>query len=120
MKKVYVAGAYSANNVCGVLKNMRKGMRLATEVLLAGYAPYVPWFDYHFELQCREGEEIPLQTYYDYSIEWLKVSDAVLLVPGWEESNGTIEEIKKARELGIPVYDSLDKLGQELSGAQGF
>ena len=40
MKRIYIAGAYSANNVLTVLDNMREGMRLATKVLLLGYAPF--------------------------------------------------------------------------------
>ena len=35
---------------------------------------------------------------------WLEVSDAVVLVPGWEQSNGTKKEIEVAEKLGIPVY----------------
>jgi len=69
MKKVYVAGAFSGDNVLTILDNMRKGMRLATEVLLAGFAPFVPWFDYHFQLNLREGETLKVEDYYNYSME---------------------------------------------------
>ena len=114
MKRVYVAGAYSATNVIDVLDNMRKGMRLSTEVMLAGFAPFCPWLDYHFQLQLREGEALSVNDYYQYSLTWLEVSDAVLLVPGWEHSKGTIEEIKVAKSLNIPVYYTLVKLKKEL------
>ena len=114
MKRVYVAGAYSATNVITVLDNMRKGMRLSTEVMLAGYAPFCPWLDYHFQLMLRDDENLTVQSYYDYSMAWLEVSDAVLLVPGWEHSKGTIEEIKVAKSLNIPVYYTLVKLRKEL------
>ena len=107
MKRVYVAGAYSAGNVIDVLDNMRKGMRLSTEVMLAGFAPFCPWLDYHFQLMLRDDENLTVQNYYDYSIAWLDASDAVLLVPGWESSKGTIAEIERAEQLGIPVYTNL-------------
>ena len=109
-KRIYVAGAYSAPNVISVLDNMRRGMRAGLEVLLAGYAPFVPWFDYHFQLQLRDGEELTLEKYYNYSMAWLETSDAILVLPNWEESKGTQAEIKRAKELGIPVFFSLEEL----------
>ena len=109
-KRIYVAGAYSADNITDVLGNMRKGMRLSVDVLLAGYAPFCPWLDYHFSLMLREGEKLSIQDYYDYSMAWLEVSDAILLVPGYNGSKGTQMEIFRAYDLGIPIYASLDTL----------
>lgn len=107
MIRVYVAGAYSAPDVIGVLNNMRKGMQLSMRVLKAGYAPFVPWFDYHFALMGEMG----LQEYRDYSMAWLEVSDAVLIQPeGAEDSEGTRAEIARAEELGIPVFYSMEEL----------
>ena len=68
MKRIYIAGAYSADNVITVLDNMREGMRLATRVFLLGYAPFVPWFDFHFQLMLRENEILTVEDYYRYSI----------------------------------------------------
>jgi len=110
MKRVYVAGSYSSNNVITVLNNMRIGMRLGTQVLLAGYAPFVPWFDYQFQLMLRDGESLTVQDYYDYSTAWLEASDCVLVVPNSENSKGTQAEIERAKELNIPVYYNLDEL----------
>lgn len=110
MRRVYVAGAYSADNVITVLNNMREGMRLSTEVLLAGFAPFSPWLDYHFNLMLRPGESLSVHDYYEYSLAWLEASEAMILVPGWENSKGTQNEIKRAHELGIPVFDNLDEL----------
>lgn len=112
--RVYVAGAYSADNILDIFNNMRKGMRLGLEVLLAGYAPFVPWFDYHFQLMLRETETIPLSTYYEYSLAWLRVSNAVLVVPNSENSIGTQNEIKEAVHLGIPIFYSLDELNKSI------
>jgi len=107
MMRIYVAGAYSANNLISGLDNMRRGIRWGLEVLLAGYAPFVPWFDYHFQLMLRDGESLTVKHYQYYSMAWLVASDAVLVVPGSKNSKGTQEEIKVARSLGIPVYYSL-------------
>ena len=64
MRRVYVAGAYSASNVISVLDNIREGMRLSTQVLLLGYAPFCPWLDHHFQLMLREGEKLSVDDYY--------------------------------------------------------
>lgn len=109
-KRIYVAGAYSADNVLDVLNNIRKGQRIAVEVLLAGFAPFCPWLDHQFQFMLRDNETLTVQNYYDYSMAWLEVSDAVLLVPGWETSKGTRQEIKRADELCIPVFTSPEDL----------
>lgn len=111
MKRIYVAGKYSDDDVMSVFGNMRRGIALSVEVLKAGYAPFTPWLDYHF---CLE-HPFDLQTMYEYSLAWLDVSDAVLVVEeGWAESRGTIKEIDRAKNLHIPVYWSFDKLKQEV------
>lgn len=113
MKCVYVAGPYSSDNVMGVLENMRKGMRMATKVFLAGFAPFCPWIDYHFALMVRGDERLTVDQYYQYSMAWLERSDAVLVLPGSERSRGTQAELQRARELGIPIYHTLDDLIRE-------
>jgi len=41
----------------------------------------------------------------------------VLTIPGWEESLGVIDELKYARELGIPsFYISLDEIKDSVNG----
>lgn len=54
--------------------------------------------------------------FYNYSMEWLKVSDAVFVVPNamdlkdWQDSKGTLAEIAEAEKLGIPVFYSFNEL----------
>ena len=114
MKRVYVAGPYSADNIIDVFENMRKGMRAGLEVFLAGYAPWVPWHDFHHQLVLRDDESIPVQYYYEMSMAWLEVSDAVLVLPGWEGSRGTRAEIKRAEELKIPIFFTFQALKEEM------
>jgi len=111
--KVYVAGSYNADNIVKALDNMRIGMRVCTELLLEGYVPFVPWFDFHFQFMLREGETLTIQHYYDYCIEWLKVSDVMLVLPNSENSKGTQKEIQIARECSIPIFYSKEELKGE-------
>jgi hypothetical protein len=107
MLRVYVAGAYSSDNVIGVLRNMRNGLALAVGVMRAGFAPFAPWLDFQYGLI----GEFTVKEYQAASIAWLEVCDAMIVQPvGAETSNGTIREIARAQELGIPVFYSLDTL----------
>lgn len=107
MKRIYVAGPYSDNNVISVLDNIREGMRISTQILLLGFAPFCPWLDFHFQLMLRNGEMLTVSDYYNYSLAWLEVSDAMLVISGWEKSKGTAAEIDFAREKGIPIFYSI-------------
>ena len=109
-KRVYVAGPYSSNNIIGCLDNIREGLRVSTEVLLNGLTPFCPWQDFHFQLMLRGDERLAVTDYYRYSMAWLDVSDAMLVLPGWETSKGTLTEIERAKELNIPMFFSLDDL----------
>jgi hypothetical protein len=43
-------------------------------------------------------------------MDWLQVSDALLVLPNSEDSKGTQAEVELARELGIPVYYDIVEL----------
>ncbi len=101
MKRVYVAGSYNGPNVIHVLDNMRIGMRAGLEVL---------WFDFHFQLMLRPGESLSIKDYYNYSIAWLRASDAVYVCNYRDDSVGTKAEIQEAKHLNIPLYFTLQDL----------
>jgi len=107
--KVYVAGPMSGNEL-DYLKNIRRGIRASVELLLKGFVPFSPFIDYPFFLALREGEEITAKQIKSYSLEWLEVCDAVLVLEGYEYSEGTQAEIARAVELDIPVFYSMEDL----------
>lgn len=110
MLKIYVAGAYSSDNVLTVFANMRRGIRMATRLFMMGYAPFCPWLDFHFCLSAKEEDHITVNMFYQYSLAWLRASDAVLVLPGFENSKGTLAEIQEALDCNIPVFYSVTKL----------
>lgn len=117
MIKVYVAGAYSDDNVMGVLRNIGRGQYWAGRLFMEGFAPFCPWHDRTYVFD-NFSVEIPVSSFYKYSMEWLKASDVVFVVPNqpglkdWEESKGTVAEISEARKNRIPVVYSLEDLRQ--------
>jgi len=113
MTRIYVAGSYSGDNVITILNNMRMGMRAGTELLLEGFSPFVPWFDYHFQLMLRDNETLDVNKYYNYSIAWLEASDVVYVLPNSEKSAGTQAEIGRAVDLGIPVVRDRKELKEK-------
>lgn len=114
--RVYVAGAISANSCGKVLNNLRKGIQLSSKVFLAGYAPFSPFVDFHFQLVMNDEEvkNITTEDYYAYSIAWLEKADAMILTEGWEKSVGTAKELELAKQLNIPIYYSLDEMLEKL------
>lgn len=109
MIRVYVAGPYSADNVLDVLKNIGRGEKACAELFAKGYAPFCPWHDKSYVIDNPEAD-FKVSQFYAYSLAWLEVSDAVVLLPGWERSKGTIAEVDRAEQLGIPVYYSVAEL----------
>ena len=113
--KVYIAGAYSDTNVLGVLRNIGRGQEIATQVFQIGFAPFCPWLDKEFVVNGWR-HEYSVDAFYKYSIEWLKVSDCMLVVPNvpnmknWEDSFGTKKEIEVAESLNLPVFYSITEM----------
>lgn len=103
MIRVYVAGAYSAYNVIDVLKNIGKGQQKCARLFALGFAPFCPWHDKSFITDNPHGK-FDVEMFYRYSLEWLKVSDCVLVLPGYEQSSGTLKEIEFAENHEIPVF----------------
>ena len=107
IKRVYVAGSYNADNIIKALDNIKRGTYVCVRLLKKGYVPFCPWLDYNFHW----FGDLTIDDYYRYSMGWLEVSDCIYVLKHSEKSNGTQAEIKRAKELGIPVlYEGLDIL----------
>lgn len=113
MKRVYVAGKYSDDNVLSVLGNIGRGIKLCKDLFLMGYAPFCPWLDHQYVLHMTDEERksLTVSMFHDYSLQWLDVSDCVLVIPDRiETSRGVQNEIARAKELNIPVFYSMEEM----------
>lgn len=106
MSRVYIAGPYSCKsldgNVIEILSNMRRGLAISIQVMQAGHAAFIPWLDFQLGLIA----DISMDMFKRNSMEWVKVSDAMLLVEGWEDSAGCRAEVAEASLQGVPVFDA--------------
>jgi hypothetical protein len=109
MMLVYVAGPYSHPTEEGRLANVEGALRAGYEVLRRGHHPIIPHLSHWFDLwhESAFGERMDGEDYMQWDFVMLRRCDALLLLGS---SPGADREVALARELGIPVYTSLNAL----------
>ena len=100
MKVVYVAGPYSAPNSWEREQQIRKAEQLSLQLIDAGAFPICV----HTMARFWFGR-VPEERAIAWGIALLRPSDAVVLVEGWQQSNGTLAEMGEAFKCNIPVYE---------------
>ena len=99
--RVYVAGPYTDGDP---EENTKNAIEAGNQLLELGYIPFIPHLSHYWDKLYPQ----PIQTWYTYDIEWLRLSDAVLRIPG--HSRGASREVELATLLHIPVYFSIEEL----------
>lgn len=101
MKRVYVAGPYTAPRTWQVVQNIRAAEAVALELWRLGFAVFCP----HMNAALLTGAPgIPNNIWLKGDLAWLEVSEALVVLPGFSGSPGTRAEIVRARELNIPIF----------------
>lgn len=99
--RVYVAGPYSADpEACTA-----EAIRVGTELLDRGYAPFVPHLVHYWETLHASR---PYEDWMRLDLAWVRAADVLLRLPG--DSPGADREVEHAHAHGIPVVYSLDEL----------
>jgi len=118
-KRIYVAGPYSCAGRCkplGVdLQYMRQGLKVCAKLMASGYAPFCPWLDYLYHFVAADDLIPSKLDYYDYSMAFLEVCDAVFVIDQRLNSHGVIAEIERAKSLGIPVVRTMSDLEEAVN-----
>lgn len=109
MKVIYIAGPFRAANTWLIESNIRRAETLALKVWALGAAAVCP----HANTRFYQGI-LPDKTWLDGDLEILRRCDAIMLAPRWEKSSGTLAEIELARDIGMPVFETLEKLKEWL------
>jgi hypothetical protein len=105
LKLIYIAGPYRAATPWEVEANVRRAEALALEVWRLNAVPVCP----HTMSRYFYGS-IPEPVALAGCCALLARCDAVIVIPGWEASAGTVKEIDHAGFADIPVFDGLTRL----------
>lgn len=111
MLRLYVAGAYSANNILDILKNIGRGRKACAEFFSLGFAPFCPWHDMDFIIM-NPDHNFNIKQFRDYCLEYLTVSQVMFILPDSQDHEGVQDEIKLAKKLKIPVFETIFNLIQ--------
>lgn len=105
---IYVAGPYRAATRDDIARNIDAARVIGISAAAIGWFPVIPHANTaHMELDLPDlGDEFWLRG----TLAIMERCDAVVLVPGWERSAGTLGEIARADALRIPVFRTLDTL----------
>ena len=100
-------GTHSTNQAIDYLYSVREMVTVAVKLLRAGYTPFCPAVDFLYFMVGGPEERIKEMEIKRYSKDWLDKCDCIVLCKGWKTSEGTLKEVERADELGIPVFSSL-------------
>lgn len=105
---LYVAGPYRADSRGEIQMNIMSALTVATKAIKKGWAPICP--HQNFANLDEIMPAVPDQFWLDATMEFLRVSHAVVMAPGWPSSRGSVMEYQEAVDLSIPVFETVDSL----------
>lgn len=121
MKVIYVAGPFrSVNadgtmNAWGIQQHVMRAMAMGLEVWKRGHAALVPHANTMF---FQHADGCADDVWLEGDLELLRRCDAVLMVPGWEQSSGARAEKVFAEDHALPVLFTLENLETFLNTGQ--
>ncbi len=113
LKYVYIAGPYTGRthdhrSYFEIQRHITDALEVARELAQLGYGFFCPHqHSAHFEVIAPNIEPA---YWYELNIHFMLDCDAILLLPGWPGSRGTIHELQIAHDRNIPVFHSIDEL----------
>lgn len=99
MKRVFISGPYRAATEYGVLRNIEHARDVAVKLWQVGYAVFCPHMN-----SAGLGGSVPDDAFIEGCLAWVQAADLVVMLDGWERSDGAKAELALALTIGIPVY----------------
>jgi hypothetical protein len=94
---IYISGKYSGD----IDNNIALARKVAIEVWERGHVALCPHLNTaHFEEDC----DCSYDDYIKGDLLLIEGCDAILMLPGWQESQGAQVEYEYAEKLGLPMY----------------
>ncbi len=103
MRIAYIVGPYRAGTPHGIKLNIDRAEAYAAKYWKLGYAVICP----HKNSGLLDGicpDENFLKGDHEF-IRRMTGDDLLVLIPGWQESSGSCDELDLAVKLGIPVFE---------------
>jgi len=104
--RIYVSGPYTADTPTQIEENIDAAREAALELLRMGHTPFCPHT--HTAFWDVYGPDLPDERFLRLGLDWLERCDAILLLPGWENSEGSKVEMGRAEELELQVFDDIE------------
>tara|TARA_R100000687_G_scaffold83707_1_gene89680 strand:+ start:34829 stop:35185 length:357 start_codon:yes stop_codon:yes gene_type:complete len=103
-KLIYVAGPYRGVTQEAIKLNIAVAKQVGKLVAQKGWMPVIPHLNTcEFELIAPELKD---EFWLEGTMELMRRCWAVVLCPGWQNSSGTLAEIKEAKRLNLTVYET--------------
>lgn len=112
---VYVAGPYAATTRWEEEQNVRHAEAVGYNVADAGAMPVIP----HTNTRPHFSDLNSAEWWYEATVELMRRCDAVMMVPGWKQSKGSVAERTEAERIGLPVFLTLRELTEWIDGRNG-
>lgn len=109
MKVVYVSGPYRGSSHWEVARNIERAREAARRLWSLGVVVICP----HANTAMMDGDGIDFLA---GDLELVRRSDAVVMLEGWEASEGARREREEAIRCGIPVYLGVEEAERALAG----
>ena len=98
MRVVFISGAFRGENSWVIHQHVIEAEKATAKLLGEGFAVICP----HTMTQNMQGL-YPDRVYLDTCLELVRRSDVIYMLKGWGNSEGALEELNLARELGKDV-----------------
>lgn len=102
---IYIAGPYSADTGTDIESNVLQATLIGQQLMRLGHSVICPHSMTH---KWDEDSGLSYRDFMRQCLDLLKRCDAIYLLPGWENSDGSRLEFHKARKKHIPAYYKLD------------